>query len=261
MTRLEPKHPRPVRWMHWLNVPVLTIMIWSGFLIYWANDVYALHIGGITLFHFFPEWFYRVLGLHHGLAVGMAYHFTFMWVFAINGCLYVLYTLASGEWRELLPNRHTPREAWHVVLHDLGLRKEPLPPRKFNGAQRIAYTGVILMGAGSLLTGLAIYKPTQLSWLTALLGGYQWARWDHFALTAGYVLFFIIHITQVIRAGWNNFRAMVTGYELVPFPLPSLLAGEPLLPSTLVGEGQGRGPQEICKLETARAPGEENLHA
>ncbi len=31
----------------------------------------------------------------------------------------------------------------------------------------------------------------------------------------GYVLFFVIHLAQVIRAGWNNFRAMVTGYELV----------------------------------------------
>jgi thiosulfate reductase cytochrome b subunit len=72
------------------------------------------------------------------------------------------------------------------------------------------------MGAGSLVTGLAIYKPTQLAWLTALLGGYTWARAEHFTLTIGYVLFFFIHITQVIRAGWNNFRAMVTGYEVVP---------------------------------------------
>ena len=92
----------------------------------------------------------------------------------------------------------------------------PLPRAKFNGAQRLAYTGVILMGAGSVLTGLAIYKPTQLGWLTSLLGGYEWARWEHFALMIGYVLFFIIHIAQVIRAGWNNFRAMVTGYELAP---------------------------------------------
>jgi thiosulfate reductase cytochrome b subunit len=201
--------------MHWINVPVLAIMIWSGLLIYWANDVYKVQVGGVVLFHFFPEWFYRALHLDHGLATGMAYHFTFMWLFAINGLVYVLYTFLSGEWRHLLPNRQTPRDAWHVVLHDLGLRKGPLPPGKFNGAQRIAYTGVILMGAGSLMTGLAIYKPTQLGWLTSLLGGYAWARWEHFALTVGYVLFFVIHITQVIRAGWNNFRAMVTGYELV----------------------------------------------
>ena len=106
-------------------------------------------------------------------------------------------------------------EAWQVVLHDLGIRKQPLPPRKFNGAQRLAYTGVVAMGAGSLLTGLAIYKPVQLAWLTAMLGGYPMARLEHFALTIGYVLFFLIHITQVIRAGWNNFRAMVIGVEVV----------------------------------------------
>jgi len=216
MNRLERKHLRAIRWMHWINVPILAIMIWSGLLIYWANDVYAVRIGGVTLFHFFPDWFYRIFNLHHGLASGMAYHFAFMWLFAINGFLYVVYTLISGEWRGLLPNRHTLREAWQVVLHDLGLRKTPLPRAKYNGAQRLAYTGVILMGAGSLVTGLAIYKPTQLVWLTNLLGGYAWARGEHFALTVGYVLFFVIHIVQVIRAGWNNFSAMVTGHELVP---------------------------------------------
>jgi thiosulfate reductase cytochrome b subunit len=215
MNRLEPKHPRAIRWMHWINVPVLTVMIWSGLLIYWANDVYGLDLGGIS-FHFFPDWFYRVGHLEFRLAEGMAYHFTFMWLFALNGFCYVLYTFFSGEWRYLLPNRHTWRDAWHVVLHDLRLRKSPPPPAKFNGAQRLAYTGVILMGAGSLVTGLAIYKPTQLAWLTTLLGGYPWARGEHFALTIGYVLFFVVHIIQVVRAGWNNCRAMITGYELVP---------------------------------------------
>jgi thiosulfate reductase cytochrome b subunit len=215
MNRLESKHSRAIRWMHWINVPVLGIMIWSGLMIYWANDVYDLNLG-IVSFHFFPDWFYKALNLESRLAEGMAWHFAFMWFFALNGICYVLYTFISGEWRHLLPNRQTPREAWHVVLHDLKLRKTLLPRAKFNGAQRFAYTGVIMMGAGSLVTGLAIYKPTQIAWLTSLLGGYAWARGEHFALTIGYVLFFIIHIAQVIRAGWNNFRAMVIGYELAP---------------------------------------------
>jgi thiosulfate reductase cytochrome b subunit len=218
MLRLEKKHPRAIRWMHWVNAPVLTVMIWSGLLIYWANDVYRIGWGNWTLFHFFPAGVYRALGVEHRLAEGMAWHFTFMWLFAVNGLWYVLYTALSGEWRYLVPNRRSFREAWQVLLHDLRLRKAEPPRRKFNGAQQFAYTGVILMGAGSLLTGLAIYKPVQLAWLTALLGGYEWARWGHFWLTVGYVLFFLVHITQVVRAGWNNFRAMVTGYELVREP-------------------------------------------
>jgi thiosulfate reductase cytochrome b subunit len=72
------------------------------------------------------------------------------------------------------------------------------------------------MGAGSLLTGLATYKPTQLHVITALLGGYEMARWFHFWLTIAYVGFFLMHVTQVIRAGWNNFRAMIIGYKIWP---------------------------------------------
>ena len=204
--RLTKKHPLAIRWFHWINFPLLALMIWSGILIYWAWPKYA----GITI----EQTTWRALGINNRLAEGMALHFFFMWLFAINGVLYVLYTIVSGEWRELVPNRHSFREAWQVLLHDLHIRKEAPPPRKFNGAQQIAYTSVVLMGLGSLVTGLAIYKPVQLGWLTALFGGYQPARFLHFWLTVGYVAFFVVHVAQVIRAGWNNFRAMVIGVEV-----------------------------------------------
>jgi thiosulfate reductase cytochrome b subunit len=221
MSRLERKHSLATRIFHWVNVPILAIMIWSGLLIYWANDVYEIRFRGAVVFHFFPDWFYKTFSVGYRLGEGMAWHFAFMWLFALNGLLYVLYTLVSGEWRYLVPNRRTFAEAFQVVLHDLGVRKAPLPRRKFNGAQRLAYTGVIAMGLGSLLTGLAIYKPVQLGRLTWLLGGYEAARLEHFVLTLGYVLFFLIHITQVIRAGWNNFRAMVIGVEVASDGEPS----------------------------------------
>jgi thiosulfate reductase cytochrome b subunit len=130
----------------------------------------------------------------------------------------VLYTAISGEWRYLLPNRQSFKEAWQVLLYDLKISKIHPPEKKFNGAQQIAYTSIIFMGLGSLLTGLAIYKPIQLGWLCALFGGYGTARVLHFILTIGYVLFFLIHITQVIKAGWNNFQAMVTGFEVKELP-------------------------------------------
>ncbi len=215
MKRLVAKHPRAIRWFHWINFPVLFMMIWSGLLIYWANDVYRLGFGDTTILHLFPTSFYDALGLGRRLSEGMAWHFLFMWIFAINGILYVLYTAFSGEWRYLVPDRNTLREAIQVTLYDLHLSKVHPPPAKFNGAQKIAYTSVILMGLGSLLTGVAIYKPVQFAWLTVLLGGYESARFLHFWLTIGYVLFFFVHVAQVMKAGWNNFRSMVTGYELV----------------------------------------------
>ncbi len=222
MKRIEKKHPFVIRWTHWINFPLLMIMIWSGLLIYWANSVYGIKIGSYELFHFFPKSFYETLGIPFRLAEGMAWHFLFMWLFMINGVAYVLYTIFSGEWRYLVPSRQSFKEAIQVTLYDLHLSKYHPPRHKFNGAQQIAYTTVILMGAGSLLTGLAIYKPMTFAWLTSLLGGYEWARWEHFWLTIGYVLFFIVHIVQVVKAGWNNFRSMVTGYEVAPVAAPPI---------------------------------------
>jgi thiosulfate reductase cytochrome b subunit len=226
--RVEYKHSLATRWMHWINFPLLFVMIYSGILIYWADSqheglnahhIYRVGIGHWTLFRFFPRWFYNDFHLKYQLAQGLAYHFFFMWFFALNGIVYVFYTLLSGEWRNLIPTRHSLVGALHIVTHDLGLSTRPLQQQKFNDAQRVAYTGVVLMGIGSLLTGLAIYKPTELHIITTLLGGYEVARWFHFWLTLFYVVFFLVHFAQVIRAGWNSFRAMLIGYQVVPIEL------------------------------------------
>jgi len=213
--KLEKKHLLAIRWFHWINFPILFLMIWSGLLIYWANPIYSLRIFGYELFHFFPQGFYEYLGIPFRLAEGLSMHFLFMWFFTINGILYISYTIISGEWRALLPLPGSLERALSVTLFDVGLRKKLPPQGKYNDAQRIAYTSVILMAIGSVVTGFAIYKPTQLSWLTYLLGGYEWARWEHFWLMISFVLFFLVHIGQVIRAGWSNFRSMITGYEVV----------------------------------------------
>ncbi len=216
MKKIVKKHPLAIRWFHWLNFPVLAVMIWSGMLIYWANDVYKLGWGDKTVLKFFPDSFNKALNIPFRLAEGMNLHFVFMWVFALNGLLYFLYLVFSGEWKLLAPGKKSWKEAWQVLLHDLRIRKEMPPKKKYNAAQRIAYTAVLIMGFLMLLTGLAIYKPAQLYWLCAMLGGYEWARAEHFIITILFVLFFVIHIIQVVLAGWNNFRGMVTGFEVVP---------------------------------------------
>lgn len=223
--QLVEKHHLAIRWMHWINFPILFTMIWSGLLIYWADSipyightsqVYRIGLGKYTLVRLFPDAFWNAIHGTFKLPTGLGYHFFFMWIFAINGLIYVLYMAISGEWRSFVPDRHSFREAWLVTLHDLHIRRSLPPQKKYNGAQKIAYTLVVLMGAGSLLTGLAIYKPTTLHWITTLLGGYEMARWLHFWLTMGFCLFFVIHVVQVALAGWNNFRSMVMGYKIVP---------------------------------------------
>ncbi len=227
--RLELKHPRAIRWMHWINFPILFTMIWSGLLIYWGDSdnaylhphrVYRIGIGSVTLLRFFPEWVYRLMNAPYRITTGLGYHFFFMWIFGINGLIYAAYLVATGEWRLLVPTVKSWREAIQVTLYDLHLSKVHPPMKKYNGAQKIAYTTIILMGAGSLVTGLAIYKPTQAHLVTSLLGGYEMARWEHFWLTIGFMGFFLLHVFQVVKTGWNNFRGMVTGYEIRPADQP-----------------------------------------
>ncbi|RYG27298.1 thiosulfate reductase, partial [bacterium] len=184
---LRAKHPLAIRWFHWINFPVITLMVWSGLMILWANNVFTVlgHrvITSDSLEH--PLAPFDQLLTHTGrpvgeepytlgfrLAEGMWWHFAIAWLFAINGVVYVAYLLRSGAWRTIVPSRSAIREAIHVVLVDLHLSKRPLPDRKYNAAQQIAYTGVIGLGLLALLSGVAIYKPMQLSPLTRLLGGY-----------------------------------------------------------------------------------------
>lgn len=231
--RLERKHPLAIRWMHWINFPVLFIMILSGIRIYWNDSdnahlhphaIYRIGFGSFTLLRLFPDSVWNALNIPWHVTQGMGDHFLFMWIFAINGIAYSGFLLISGEWRFLVPQRQSFSEGMQVLLASLRLRKGAPPQGKYNAAQRIAYTTVILMGLGSLLSGLAIYKPTQAHYLTALLGGYEWARWEHFWLTIGFCLFFLLHVAQVAFAGWNSFCSMVSGLEVRPVAEPSLEA-------------------------------------
>lgn len=229
--QLEKKHSLAVRWLHWISFPLLAMMIWSGILIYWANAVYGIKIFGYELFHFFPAWFYETLGIPYRLAEGLQLHFFFMWFFTVNGVIYVTYLIFSGEWRSLLPVPGSFKRAALVSLHDLHVVKKLPPQGKYNDAQRIAYTGVIFLGAIAVVTGLAIYKPLQLAGLTWILGGYEWARWLHFWTMILFVMFFVVHIVQVMLAGWGNFRSMITGYEEVDT--------ETKIPESSLNEKQG----------------------
>jgi hypothetical protein len=141
--RLERKHPLAIRWMHWINFPILFTMIWSGLLIYWNDSdnayqhphaVYRVGIGSLTLVRMFPPWFWKAINAPYRVTEGLGYHFFFMWIFAINGILYVAYLLISGEWRLLVPERRSIRDAIQVTLVDLHLSKGLPPQRKYNGA-------------------------------------------------------------------------------------------------------------------------------
>jgi thiosulfate reductase cytochrome b subunit len=72
------------------------------------------------------------------------------------------------------------------------------------------------MGTLSMLTGLVLYKPAQLSPLAALFGGYHLARLWHFVAMCGLFAFIPGHLVMVALHGWHNFAAMLTGWKKRP---------------------------------------------
>jgi hypothetical protein len=87
---------------------------------------------------------------------------------------------------------------------------------KNNGAQRLAYVAVLLMVAGEVVTGLAMAYHKELPWLVAALGGRHAMHAVHKFLMFGIIAFVLVHMIQVIRAGWQALRSMISGYDILP---------------------------------------------
>lgn len=230
--RLEEKHPAALRWMHWINFPLLFLMILSGIMIYWGDSippglsmhrVYRIGFGHFTLIRLFPDSFYR-FGFAHKFHQGLGFHAFGMWLFIANGLAYMFFLAISGQWRHILPDRRAFAQLLPTLRAEFNGRHAAHSGKKYNPAQRLAYTAVILMGVGSVVTGIAIWKPTSLHWIATLCGGYETARWLHFWLTLAFCGFFLVHVGQVLRAGWNNLRSMIVGAEVVSVPVPELPA-------------------------------------
>jgi thiosulfate reductase cytochrome b subunit len=81
---------------------------------------------------------------------------------------------------------------------------------KYNYVQKLLYAGIIVVGVVIVLSGLSIWKPVQLQWLTAVFGGYDIARYVHFVCMALIVAFIVIHVALAILVP-KSLRAMIIG--------------------------------------------------
>jgi thiosulfate reductase cytochrome b subunit len=238
------RHHLLVRCSHWLNVPLLLGLILSGMSIYWASPVYKhkpdpltgnsdpLADFGIWICAHVPwphdygsphEWVYNHISLGPGmLATALRLHWLCAYLFMLNGLVYATGLLMGGEWRSLLPRRSDLLDSLKMLRYYLGLpfarvmRLTWLHPRfmtKYNALQRLAYFSVPVAGLLSVLTGWAIHKPAQLSWLTAIFGGYDRARVWHFWLMWFFVSFAVPHVALVLGDGWDTLRSMIVGWS------------------------------------------------
>ena len=189
-------HPLWVRATHWINAVAMVVMIMSGWQISNASPL-------------FPFTFSETITLGGWLAGALAWHFAAMWLLVVNGLVYVTLGLLTGRFRrKLLPVR--PREV--IADASLALRGKLSHDdlSVYNAVQKLLYLGVILAGILVVLSGLAIWKPVQLQELTALLGGYEAARYVHFLAMAAIVGFLVVHVAVALFVP-KSLRAMVAG--------------------------------------------------
>jgi thiosulfate reductase cytochrome b subunit len=195
-TRTVKVHPLPVRITHWINALAILVMVLSGWRIYDASPLFG--------FRFPPAW-----TLGGWLGGALQWHFAAMWLLALNGMIYLAYGLFSGHLRRrLFPL--TPGAMLPDLLDALRGRLSHSDLSVYNAAQKAAYLGAILLAAGLILSGLAIWKPVQLYALASLMGDYEGARLLHFFCMAGIVLFVLVHVAMVMLVP-KTFLTMITG--------------------------------------------------
>lgn len=190
-------HPAWVRVTHWLNALAMFMMIGSGWQIYDASPLFSF-------LHFPSE-----IALGEWLAGALLWHFAAMWLLMINGIVYVVLGIVTGRFRrKLLPIR--PRDLASDLAAALRGKLSHDDLAVYNAVQRLLYLGVILAGIVIVLSGLSIWKPVQLKYLTAFFGGYDTARYVHFFAMATIVAFVTIHVALALIVP-KSLRAMIVG--------------------------------------------------
>jgi thiosulfate reductase cytochrome b subunit len=189
--------PAWVRTMHWINAVAMILMIMSGLQVYNASPLFDS------------------LRFSHSITIGgwlggaLLWHFAAMWLLMVNGLVYLITGLATGRFKKkLLPI--TPSGVISDTKAALTGKLSHEDLSKYNQVQKLLYAGIIVVGVIIVLSGLSIWKPVQLQWLTALFGGYDVARYVHFFCMSAIVAFLVVHVVLAMLVP-KSLRAMIIG--------------------------------------------------
>lgn len=195
-TRAKVIQPAWLRVLHWTNAFAMVLMIMSGWQIYNASPLF-----GFT--------FSRSITLGGWLGGALLWHFAAMWLLMVNGLIYLIMGIVTGRFRrKLLPI--TPQGVISDTKAALTFKLSHDDLTRYNQVQKLLYAGVIVVGILIVLSGLALWKPVQLQYLTALFGGYDAARYVHFFCMAAIVAFIVVHVVLALLVP-KSLRAMIIG--------------------------------------------------
>ena len=197
MTTGRVEQPLAIRITHWVNGVLLVFVAGSGLQILGAFPSMGPR-GALYGWYPFqgkspPGW----LTIGGWLAGARHIHFALAWFLVLNAFVYLAVYFGRGEWRRRLFLRADISNAVQTALYYVRIRKTPPQQGLYNGLQKLGYTSAVLLGILEVLSGLAIYKPVQLSRLAALFGGYDGARAVHLLGLVALAGFTIGHVVMV----------------------------------------------------------------
>lgn len=155
----------------------------------------------------------------NNLGLGRHWHFFAAIFWVLNGLVYVVLLLTTGEWQRLIPTSWSVfPDAWHTFLTYASLQQPPLSAfDPYDPLQQLAYAAVVfLLGPFLILTGAA-QSPgiaAQFPRYVRLFGGRQGARSLHFLGLLAFVVFIIGHTFMVIYTGFErNMSDIILGQD------------------------------------------------
>jgi thiosulfate reductase cytochrome b subunit len=207
-------HPPIVRLTHWINAVAILIMVGSGWRIYnnvpifsWLEFPLWATLGGD------PDLTYA-RNSDVGFSNALLWHLAGMWLFAVNGLVYLTYGVLSGRlFRKMLPI--STREIASTIADTLRLKLAHEDLTVYNAVQKLLYLGVITAMMLAVLSGLSLWKPVQFQSLITLFQGFQGARLVHFLCMSAIVLFVAVHVTLALLVP-RTLLAMITGRVRAP---------------------------------------------
>ena len=217
-------HSSNVRICHWINVIACGYLLLSGvhiFLdfpeLYWGHTGYQGHPAVFRLSDWGLSW--DEAGRLGNRMWGRNYHVTFAWVFLINGFVYVGWNITRRHFRDrMVPATDDLTAATlRAELSRPGRRgaRTQDANRHYGPLQKVSYLVLIFVFTPlMILTGVA-QSPgftAAMPGLLDLFGGRQSARTLHTIGTVLLVLFAVVHVLEVVAAGWRvRLRSMITG--------------------------------------------------
>lgn len=212
MTEFVRRNHWVIRLTHWVNVVAVIIMAGSGMRIFNAYPKFGRPGESFPLNPWegtpIPAW----LTFGGWLAGARHWHFAMMWILVANGLVYLTFLFLHGEWRHIVPRRGDARDAIEMMRFYLFVRRDHPKQGKHNALQKGTYFAMSVLGIVLVLSGLAIWKPITLSFITALFVNYKWARFAHFVSMALLVLLAVVHVFMVFSVDPYSLRSMITGW-------------------------------------------------